>query len=284
MSIEFYEYDGEQYELVGAIEDGQPSNEAVDWIPDFIEETDDVELSDEQGVVDRVSNEYFMGVIPGGERDMAAPSRELEDWERAYDDIFEGVVWGDDTGRELFGGLDDEQIPEFAKRHIREAILGGALFSDIESIPSGARETLRTVMLDSLEEEHGWSVDSVRSNLMDAVPELDKNEAEVIARSETASVLNTAREEGYEEQFDTEEEAFYWTGPENSRTTEACSWLKSRTNPNFGGSPVSLSELKDLIDEAPSHDADMADNLARPDNFTVHPQERHTFVRAADGV
>jgi len=55
--------------------------------------------------------------------------------------------------------------------------------------------------------------------------------------------------------------------------------LMDQTNPNHGGDPVSLDELKSLIEEAPEHDPEMQDNLARPEDFVVHPNERKTFVR-----
>jgi len=45
-----------------------------------------------------------------------------------------------------------------------------------------------------------------------------------------------------------------------------------------------MEELKDLIEEAPTHDPEMQDNLARPDNFVVHPNERKTFVKAPDSM
>jgi hypothetical protein len=79
-----------------------------------------------------------------------------------------------------------------------------------------------------------------------------------------------------------EEDKFYWVGQtkaEDNRTTEACDWLIKKTNPNHGGNPVPLDELKELIKEAPTHDSEMQNNLARPDNFVVHPNERKTFVR-----
>ena len=41
-----------------------------------------------------------------------------------------------------------------------------------------------------------------------------------------------------------------------------------------------MDRLKELIDEAPTHDDDMDDNLARPENYVVHPNERKTWVRA----
>ena len=72
------------------------------------------------------------------------------------------------------------------------------------------------------------------------------------------------------------------------RTPEDVEGVKFRTmqNPVFiemfdalGGSPVPMGELKELIAEAPEHDDEMQDDLARPDNFVVHPNERKTFVR-----
>jgi len=43
---------------------------------------------------------------------------------------------------------------------------------------------------------------------------------------------------------------------------------------------VPLQELRELVDEAPQHDDDMNNALARPDSWVVHPQERSTFVKA----
>jgi len=37
--------------------------------------------------------------------------------------------------------------------------------------------------------------------------------------------------------------------------------------------------LKELIEEAPEHDDQMQDDLARPENFVIHPQERSTWAR-----
>jgi hypothetical protein len=76
-----------------------------------------------------------------------------------------------------------------------------------------------------------------------------------------------------------EGEKFYWTGSLDDRTTEACKWLIQETNPNENGEPVSLGKLKELIAEAPKHDDDMPNDMARPENFTVHINERKTFTR-----
>jgi hypothetical protein len=89
--------------------------------------------------------------------------------------------------------------------------------------------------------------------------------------------------EGYEERGDVEDELFYWSGAPQSeqpdRTTDACDWLIQKTNPHHGGEPVPKDELRDLIEEAPTHDPDMDDNLARPSAWMIHPNERKQPMR-----
>ena len=112
--------------------------------------------------------------------------------------------------------------------------------------------------------------------------DLTLDEARTIARTETASVLNSSREDGYVEQGVADDDLFYWTGaePGDSRQTEACEWLIEKTNPFHGGNPVSLERLRELVAEAPTHDPDMQDDLARPENWVIHPNERSTFAKA----
>jgi hypothetical protein len=159
--------------------------------------------------------------------------------------------------------------------------MGDALFEQIDSLPSGARHELRTTLMESLEQD-GWTIDGITEDIQN-VANISQSDAETIARTEVASTVNTAREEGYKETGMAEGEQFYWTGATQAeqpdRTTDACDWLIQKTNPNHGGTPVSLSRLKELIAEAPTHDDDMQDDLARPENFIVHPQERKTFSR-----
>jgi hypothetical protein len=135
---------------------------------------------------------------------------------------------------------------------------------------------LREYMRETLTSD-GWTIDGLADQLEQLDEITDAARAETIARTETASVLNTAREAGYEERGD--DNRFYWSGNLDGRQTEACEWLIRETNPNYGGDPVALGELRELVEEAPTHDDDMDDNLARPDDWVVHPQERKTFVR-----
>lgn len=198
-------------------------------------------------------------------------SPDIDAWEAAWETVIEHALWTDDTERQLFSGFDDQAIPGFVKDRLREAVLGGAVFSDFESVPSGAANAISVVMLDSLEEQHGWSIDSIASNLREEVPELDANEAERIARTETQALVADAREQGYREQFDIDEERFKWVGPSDGRTTEACEWIKAQI-PDEG---VHLDELKALVEGANERFIDHA-----PRELTPHINCRHQFVRA----
>jgi len=182
-----------------------------------------------------------------------------------------------DNDTKLLEVTTGEEVPEFVKQYIRDAIDDGALFSDFDRIPSRDLMKLRSVFKDELTTD-GWTINSMRDTLMSFAPDLDKFEAERIARTETAAVLNTAREESYVIEYP--DAKFYWSGRLDNRTTAACEWLVKTTNPYHGGDPVPLEELKELIEEAPTHDPDMADDIARPDDFVVHPNERKTLVRA----
>jgi len=102
--------------------------------------------------------------------------------------------------------------------------------------------------------------------------DLSRDDAERIARTESSAVLNSAREDGYQERGEADDGLFYWTGaePGDDRQTDACEWLIETTNPFH----------QELVDEAPSHDDDMENTLARPGSWVVHPNERSTFAQA----
>lgn len=188
--------------------------------------------------------------------------------ELVFDDLFERVLWHEDTSRQLFA-FDPEEVPQFAIDRLRNAVAAGALFDDFETIPTPAASQVQDALLDSLETQHGWSIDSLANNLTDAVVGLDKRDAERIARTETQALVNEAREQGYEEQFDLAEERFKWVGPSDSRTTETCEAIKNRV----GEAGVQLETLKETVqDVAREHGHD-------PREWTPHINCRHTYVR-----
>lgn len=194
------------------------------------------------------------------------------DWEQTWHDLIEHALWTDDTERDLFE-FDPEEVPDFVIEALRQAI-DESLFSDFDTIPGAARMQVREALLDSLDKQHGWSVTSIADNLQDAVSGLSDTDAERIARTETQSLVSTAREQGYRERLDPDEDQFKWQGPADHRTTEACEWLKAQTNPTHGGEPVAMDRLKELVAEANER---FVDHDGR--EWTPHINCRHQPIR-----
>lgn len=272
--IEFYGYNEGEYEQVGSLDNGDVDGD-VDWIADWIESVD-IEITDEEEILERVSNQYLVGVIPEQEVEQRGLSEGTPEWDAHFLNLHQRI-WAEDSDKQLVQ-FNNSETPEFVKQRLKDAIWSGSVFSEFDTIPSSELTQLREFLTEQLEDDN-WSIDGIANRLQDLDADLSADEAEVIARTETASTVNTAREIGYEERGE-EDDVFKWVGVfDDGRTTEACQWLLEQTNPKHGGDPVSLERLKELVEEAPSHDPDMDDNLARPDNYVVHPNERKTFVR-----
>ena len=137
------------------------------------------------------------------------------------------------------------------------------------------RETFEDLLEETLTQPQGWSLDSLSDDIAEEFPSLSPGEAETIARTESASVLNEAREEGYESRDDSTDYIYKWVGPDDSRTTPACEELKDLTNPDFGGSPVDMSTLKRLERDVQNKYFTRLDYR----EHLIHPNERHTFRR-----
>ena len=213
----------------------------------------------------------------------------LESWQ--------STVATEDTDRQLL--QSSGEVPDFVQNRIRDSIMDGNVFSDIEGVGGGDMMQLREYLTESLTSDGGWTIDGVADQLMQLEGVDSRDKAEVIARTETASVLNSARESGYKQQG-LEDSDYYWTGALDGRETAACAWLIAGdsaandalpdgkswqgksfegTNPFKGGDPVSLERLKELIELAAKGDPELPDTMARPENFTVHINERKTFAR-----
>lgn len=234
---------------------GDAGKEQADRIVDAIAETENAELS-------------------GGDTDFS----HYEPWEQTLQEMHQRL-WDAETDTRLLNIPSFSQTPEFVKERIQNQIMQGAIFSQFDSLPSSELMTLREFMSDELTQD-GWTIEDLTDKLMDLEGIDSRSKAQNIARTETASILNNAREEAYEEQGLAEDSLFYWSGDIDNRTTDACKWLVKTTNPYYDGDPVKLDRLKELIAEAPEHDDEMQDDLARPEDFVVHPNERKTVVRA----
>ena len=209
-----------------------------------------------------------------------------DDWEHDLFELQQNIAHAD--GDKHLNEIVESQMPEFVKERIRDAIMSDTLFSDFATIADQDLQQLRLFMEEQLEQD-GWTTDMIAGRLQDLEPELTKDEAETIARTESQALINDARETGYEETGMVENEQFYWVGGLDDRTTDACKWLIGGTdeadniggnfdgtNPNYGGTPRSLDELKELVQEAAEKDPAI-DTEAR--EWTPHIQCRKSYVR-----
>ncbi|UBF23308.1 portal protein [Halorubrum tailed virus 29] len=249
---------------------GDPGKEQADRIVEAIEGTEGVELS--QGDTDF----RCLGEGVTDEQLSHAP-----EWDRPLLEMFRGVSDPNADPNRALVSFAASETPEFVLERIREAIMSGATFSHFEGIDDGRIMEFRQTFADALGTDD-FTLDSMTEDIMDFA-DLGRDEAERIARTESSAALNKAREIGYEEQGEGDAR-FYWTGadPGDSRQTEACEWLIRQTNPFHGGDPVPMEQLRDMVEEAPTHDDDMANTLARPESWVVHPNERSTFALAPE--
>jgi len=207
-------------------------------------------------------------------------------WEHDMYELQHGVAYGD--ADLTLNQIVDSAMPSFVKDRLRDAIMGDAFFSDFDAIDGEKLMQMRLFFEEQLEQD-GWTTDMVAGRLQDLEPELTRSEAERIARTESQALINDAREEGYEQTGMLEDEKFYWVGSMDDRTTDACKWLIGGssaadniggafdgTNPNEGGNPVSLEELKELVQKAADKDPSINTDARQ---FTPHINCRKTYVR-----
>ncbi|MDX1744381.1 MAG: hypothetical protein R3324_00450, partial [Halobacteriales archaeon] len=202
-----------------------------------------------------------------------APATDYTAEEEAFHSMYVDVLWDEDDGRELLGAVS--RLPDSVREQLITALEEDPLFEDFATITVAQRANLREWLVRQARDD-GWTISGLAEQLGNIAPDTTRFERERIARTETQSWVTHAREKWYREDFEAEEEAlFIWQGPEDHRTTEACSWLKDQTNPQYGGTPRTLDELQGLVEEAQAEYFPDLDTR----RWTVHPYERHTIVR-----
>ena len=210
------------------------------------------------------------GIASAGSDGAGGPVADLDDdLLQAAEDLHDGyehLVWADETSKADPFWDSDDGVPERILELIERAIDRGAVFGEFEDldVPDEVAEFLE----EELRRPEGWSLESLTNDFAERF-DLDPGAAEPVVRTETASVLNTATEEAYEDLGVADEPVFEWVGPRDHRTTDACEWLKQRTE---GG--VTMAELVDLEREAQERFFPDLDEFRR---HVVHPNERHTF-------
>lgn len=171
-------------------------------------------------------------------------------------------------------------VPEFVKEFIREAISQGVIWDQFEDIPKAAILKVEELFRENLTQPQGWSVHSLTEDLSDEFASLSRKQAETIARNETAAIMNTAREEAYKSRPDEDEYEYYWSNPQDHRTTDVCNEIIEEIESQGGA--VDLPTLKDiLLDKAQKYanDPDNGGTPQRVDEWLPHFECRSTFVR-----
>lgn len=202
--------------------------------------------------------------------DPAALFQELQ----AYRDGFEAIVWADiehDLAGPSFGGDDD--VPANVRNRLEEASRFVS-WSDTEGVPPG---NLREFFVSKLEQPQGWSIDSLANGLRSQFgARLGEPEERVnIARTKSAALLNQAKRMAFEDLEDgiDGDLLYFWDGPQDDDTTEACTEFKELTNPEHGGTPRPRDEFDSLMNEIQSeHFPDFESG-----GDAIHWQERHAI-------
>lgn len=195
---------------------------------------------------------------------------------------FKHIVWPDpnaETLAELGQKASDlywsskSRVPSYVSNRIDDALNSGTIWAgfDADLDPLEVRRFFKA----ELDDPAAWSLKNLSGDFADRF-DVPEDEAITIVRSEAATVLNAAREEGYRQQGDLDGREFYWQGPDTESTTDACMAVKQRTNPDYGGDPVGLDELRELTREASDEHFPNLDYRS----WCLHPSERHTFVEA----
>jgi hypothetical protein len=171
----------------------------------------------------------------------------------------------------------DEDVPEFVREAIEEALRSGAIREISDDLPAGiTRRDVESFFEDKLTQPQGWSIRSLAEDYADRFG-VGVDEAVQNVRRQTKSVLDKGRELGYERQTeDAEDEpVFKWVGPIDDDKTDASWEVLEQTNPDHGGTPRPLPELKQIVADArdrhfPDLDAEWADSWQDRDTFVEH--------------
>lgn len=191
------------------------------------------------------------------------------------------ISLGDESGGQRFTGepsdlrRSDSNVRENMAKFITprrvailEALDEGALFDAFKGMSPANIKSIRAVMLESMSQPQGWSINSVLKNLKKVLPDAVQGNLRAIVRTETTSIQNIGRKLEYEERDPEGEFKFQWIGPNDRRTTDTCKAITRRSSKG-----VSLGELQKIINE----EAKKEGFDARP--MLPHFQCRHTLRR-----
>jgi hypothetical protein len=189
------------------------------------------------------------------------------------------VEWYPDEGDDLSKAPnmweEADNVPEFVREVIEFVIdTREIVYTSFEDLPHDAALRVKEILKEELQEPEGWSIDSLTETFAEEL-RVSEDKAQSIARTESGAVLNTSREVAYEASPGSDDFVYYWSGADDSRTTDLCHDIKSEVDDRGGAVP--MDELKTILLDA-AHDYDYG-TPGRVDEWMPHWMCRHTFVR-----
>jgi len=172
-------------------------------------------------------------------------------------------------------------ISETVRELISDVIYGGdAVWGEYQTTQEpDADQVVKEVLEYNMTSPGGWSLGEIADDLQDRL-DISQSDALDIARNETASTLNVARADAWEEYAretgsETDEVLYDWIGPTDHRTTPICRETEQEIQRRGGAVP--LSELKGILREKAEQYADDGGTPERVDEFHPHFNCRRTF-------
>lgn len=246
--------------------------------PSALPESDDVVVKAATGENQRTTMRIDVDTLP------VPPASRLSkadfEYEAVDDALFGAIrkqVWADDIEKAPMMWEDSSNVPRYVKQFIDAAIEDeNALYHEFSGVHDSAVAQLHGVIENQLLGPEGWSIRTVSNAIYGSFGEVSKDQAENIARTEIAAVLNTARMLALDNSDHDVE--FAWVGPDDHATTQLCSEVKEELDRQGGHMP--LAELKELLRRKAHKFADTYGTPGRVESLIPHYRCRHTLVRA----
>lgn len=204
----------------------------------------------------------------------------------ALDDLDEKIEEEKRIEKELYGDIlksaqpleewADELLPkEFIKADL--SIFIRALMAVrhwvFASLTTEQSENIYTALVERMVSDK-WSLKDLKEAIQRAEPSIDDIQAETIARSESTLIVNKSREMQFE-QSPPGKYGYYWSGPNDHRTTEICKAIKMKTPKKGFDTPDELSRA--VVEEARKYYGSKGYNV-QVREWLPHPNCRHTII------
>jgi len=177
---------------------------------------------------------------------------------------------------------NSDQVPEYVREAVKRLIEEeDIVYSSYEKLPQGAQQDIADILEEQMTQPQGWSLESLIDALTDRF-DVSTTYAANVMRNESAAILNTAREEAYEEREDSDEYVYDWIGPLDHRTTDTCRAIENEIDSRGGAVP--MDTLKDILREKAREHSDAEGTPGRVDDWQPHYQCRRTFVRRVQTI